>query len=97
MLSNCRLPPLPASLTRLFEAPIPSYYAGLTLVLSGLTSSLVFPANALPPWPKYLLMLLLLAWLARLCDSPALRWAWLGSVGVLLLGLGLEVGTLVLQ
>jgi hypothetical protein len=69
-----QLPPLPASLARLFGAPLPNYYAGLTLLLSGLTSSLVFPANALPPWPQYLLMLL--AWLARLCDSPALRWAW---------------------
>jgi hypothetical protein len=46
------------------------------------------------PRPKYLLMLLR-AWLVRRCDSPALRWAWLGSVGVLLLDL--EVGPLVLQ
>jgi hypothetical protein len=97
MLSNFRLPPLPASLTRLFDAPVTGSYAGLTLLLSGLTSSLVFPANTLPTWPKYLLMLLLLGWLARVCDSAVLRWAWLGTVSVLLLGLALEVGTLALQ
>ena len=59
-------------LTRLLEATLPSYYAGRTLLLRGLTSSLVLLTNALLPWPKYLLMQLL-AWLTRRCDSPALR------------------------
>lgn len=84
--------PLLTPLRRLFEAPVTPTYTGFTLLLSGLAGSLVF-ASSLPNFLKYLLMLATLSWLARLCDSRSLRWGWLASVGLLVLGASLEVGT----
>jgi len=66
-------------------------YAGLTLRLGGLAASLVFSSNALPVLAKYLVMLVTMGWLARLCESAGQRWGWLGLVGFLVLGAGLEV------
>ena len=74
-MPKLRLPTLPWQLTRLFESPTTWSYAGLTLGLGGLTASLVFSSNALPVLTKYLVMLATMGWLARLCDSPAQRWA----------------------
>ncbi len=86
-----RFPSLPLRLTRLFESPTTWSYSGLTLVLGILVASIVFPLNALPVLVKYLIMLATMGWLARLCDSVALRRTWLGLVGLLALGAGLEV------
>lgn len=90
-MPKLRLPSLPLRLTRLFESPMTWSYAGLTLVLGVLVASLVFSSNALPVLAKYLVMLASMGWLARLCESATQRWAWLGLVGLLALGAGLEV------
>jgi hypothetical protein len=92
-----RFPSLPRRLTRLFESPTTWSYAGLTLVLGVLVANVVFSSNALPVLAKYLVMLATMGWLARLCDSATQRWAWLGLVGLLALGAGLEVSTLWLR
>lgn len=86
-----RFPPLPLRLSRLFESPVTWSYAGLTLGLSILVANVVFSPTALPVLAKYLIMLATMGWLARLCDSAAQRWAWLGLVGLLTLGAGLDV------
>jgi hypothetical protein len=91
------LPSLPLRLTRLFESPTTWSYAGLTLGLGVLVASLEFSSTALPVLAKYLIMLTTMVWLARLCDSQAQRWAWLGLVGLLALGAGLEVSALWLR
>jgi hypothetical protein len=96
-MPKLRAPSLPTRLTRLFEAPTTWSYAGLTLVLGGLAASLVFSSNALPILAKYLVMLATMGWLARLCDSTAQRWAWVGLVALLVLGLGLEVSASLLR
>jgi hypothetical protein len=96
-MPKLRFPPLPQRLTHLFESPTTWSYAGLTLVLVGLAASLVFSSNALPVLAKYLVMLATTGWLARLCESAAQRWAWLGLVGLLLGGLGLEVSAALLR
>lgn len=90
-MPKLRLPSLPRRLTRLFELPTTWSYAGLTLGLGVLVANVVFSSNALPVLAKYLVMLATMGWLARLCDSAAQRWAWLGLVGLLALGAGLEV------
>jgi hypothetical protein len=86
-----RFPSPPLRLTRLFESPMTWSYAGLTLGLGILVANVVFSPNALPELAKYLIMLATMGWLARLCDSAALQWAWLGLVGLLALGASLEV------
>lgn len=96
-MPKLRFPSLPLQLTRLFELPTTWSYAGLTLAVGVLAASLVFSSNGLPALAKYLVMLATLGWLARLCDSTAQRWAWFGLVGLLLGGLGLEVGALLLR
>lgn len=90
-MPKLRIPSLPLGLTRLFELSTTWSYAGLTLRLGGLAASLVFSSNALPVLAKYLVMLVTMGWLARLCESAGQRWAWLGLVGFLALGAGLEV------
>ncbi|AMR29554.1 hypothetical protein A0257_22280 [Hymenobacter psoromatis] len=97
LMSRFRLPALHTSFARLFESPITGAYTALTLLLGGLASSLIFPVNDLPAWTKYLLMLLTMGWLARLCDSAAQRWAWLGIMSLLVFGLGLEISTQLLR
>lgn len=92
-----RIPSLPRQLTRLFESPTTWSYAGLTLVLGILVANVVFSSNALPVLAKYLVMLATMGWLARLCDSAAQRWAWLGLVGLLVGGVGLEVSAALLR
>ena len=92
-MPKLRLPALPQWLTYLFELPITWSYTGLTLGLGGLVASVVFSPNALPVLANYLVMLATMGWLARLCESAAQRWAWLGLVGLLALGTGLEVST----
>jgi hypothetical protein len=52
----------------------------------------VFSPNALATPAKYLVLLTTMGWLARLRESAVERWAWLAIVGLLVLGLGLEVG-----
>lgn len=84
-------------LTRLVDLPTTWSYAGLTLGLGGWAASLVFSSNALPILVKYLVMLATIGWLARLCESAAQRWAWLGLVGLLGFGLGLEVSAQLLR
>lgn len=68
-------------------------YAGLTLGLGLLAAGLVLPTNGLPVGAKYLLMLALLGWLARLGNLPGLRGVWRAAAGLALLGLGLELLT----
>ena len=96
-MPKLRLPSLPRRLTRLFESPTTWSYASLTLGLGVLVASLVFSSNALPVLAKYLVMLTTMGWLARLCDSTTQRWAWLGFVGLLALGAGLEVSAIWLR
>lgn len=96
-MPKLRVPSLPMRLTRLFEAPTTWSYASLTLLLGGLAASLVFQSNTLPVLVKYLVMLATMGWLARLCDSTAQRWAWLGCVGLLGLGAGVEAGAMWLK
>lgn len=84
-------------LRRLFEAPVTNTYAGFTLLLIMLAASLLLLPTTLPNLPKYLLMLATMGWLARLCESAAQRWAWLGGVSLLVVGLGLEVSAWVLR
>ena len=92
---NPRLPRLPALLTRLFAPPATRPAAELTLLLGGLAGTLALSASALPNLARYLLMLAAMAGLAPHCGaSPQWHWAWLGCVGLLVLGLGLEVSAL---
>lgn len=89
---HIRRPRLPALLTRLFAPPAAGPAAGLTLLVGGLAGGLALWAGALPNLVRYLLMLATMAWLASDCGaSPWGRWAWLAGVGLLVLGLGLEV------
>ncbi len=88
-----RFPSPPLRLTRLFASPLTWSYAGLTLGLGILVAKVVFSPNALPALAKYLIMLATVGWLARLCDSAAQQWAWLGLVGLLVLGAGLELSS----
>lgn len=90
-MPKLRFPSLPPRLTRLFELPTTWSYAGLTLGLGVLVANVVFSSNALPVLAKYLVMLATMGWLARLYDSAGQRWAWLGLVGLLVLGASLEV------
>lgn len=94
---NRRLPQLSALLTRLFAPSATRPAAELTLLLGGLAGTLALSASALPHLARYLLMLAAMAWLAPPCPtSPRWRGAWLGCVGLLALGLGLEVSALLL-
>lgn len=84
-----RRPPLPVWLTSLLELPTTWSYTGLTLVLGSLAARLVFSPTAVPT--QYLVLPAPRGWLARLGESAARRWAWLGSVRLLVVGLGLEI------
>lgn len=96
-MSKLRFPALPQWLTYLFDLPITWSYAGRTLGLGSLVASIVFSPTALPALANYLVMLATMGWLARPCESAAQRWVWVGLVGLLTLGVSLEVGTCWLQ